>query len=93
MYIHIHVANWIKCYNVYKEGKSVSNVVYTVCKMYVESHMLGMWQLTNHNTATYKYLVCLCLNFAVSRNENEAGQGAGTYLAVGLTQCFTKCSQ
>ena len=40
-----------------KEGKRVSNALYTPCKMFSESHAPGIQKLTNESTRFKLYIV------------------------------------
>ena len=46
---------------------------YTMCQMYAESHALGMWSSTNHNTATRKLAIWCCGNVVTCMEERERG--------------------
>ena len=65
--------------------------------MYAESHALGMWSSTNHNTATRKHLVLVfAVNVVSCMQERERGwlddDNLDAYNAVELVQWFTRAA-
>ena len=64
--------------------------------MYAESHALGMWSSTNHNTATRKHLVhvpVFGVNVVSCMQERWLDDdNLDTYSAVELVQWFTRAA-